>query len=109
METRKVQVTGNSTYVVSLPKMWIMETGIKKGDGLRLHLHSDGAILLTLASNENDLTDIKESDIEIEDSLDNVARRFIGLYLAGYDIIHFKFRTGLNAKGKNKIKKNFVW
>ena len=31
-ETRKIQFTGKSSYIVSLPKQWIMDLGLKKGD-----------------------------------------------------------------------------
>ncbi|MCY4251973.1 MAG: AbrB/MazE/SpoVT family DNA-binding domain-containing protein, partial [Thaumarchaeota archaeon] len=31
-ETRKVQFTGNSSYIVSLPKPWAEEMGIRSGD-----------------------------------------------------------------------------
>ena len=31
-ETRKIQFTGKSSYIVSLPKQWIMELGLKQGD-----------------------------------------------------------------------------
>ena len=35
-ETRKIQFTGKSSYIVSLPKQWIVELGLKKGDQLRM-------------------------------------------------------------------------
>ena len=31
-DTRKIQFTGNSTYIISLPKKWINELGLKQGD-----------------------------------------------------------------------------
>ena len=31
-ETRKIQFTGKSTYIISLPKRWITELGLKQGD-----------------------------------------------------------------------------
>ena len=34
IETRKVQITGGSTYVISLPKKWINKVKIKSGDGI---------------------------------------------------------------------------
>ena len=35
-ETRKIQFTGKSSYIVSLPKQWIMELGLKQGDQIRM-------------------------------------------------------------------------
>ena len=31
-QVRKIQFTGNSSYIVSLPKEWIKDQGIKRGD-----------------------------------------------------------------------------
>jgi len=33
METRKVQVTGGSTYTVSIPKTWATENDVEEGNG----------------------------------------------------------------------------
>ena len=35
-ETRKIQFTGKSSYIVSLPKQWINELGLKQGDQVRM-------------------------------------------------------------------------
>ena len=35
-ETRKIQFTGKSSYIVSLPKQWINELGLKQGDQIRM-------------------------------------------------------------------------
>src|SRR5438034_1255292 len=44
MEGRKLQLTGGSTYVVSLPKPWISATGLKPGDTVFLEPMPDGSI-----------------------------------------------------------------
>jgi len=44
METRKVQLTGGSTYTISLPKGWAGEHGIEAGALLHLYPHEDGSI-----------------------------------------------------------------
>ena len=31
-ETRKIQYTGGSSYIVSLPKKWVQDLGLKQGD-----------------------------------------------------------------------------
>jgi len=40
IETRKVQITGGSTYVISLPKKWINKVKIKSGDGIGIAIGS---------------------------------------------------------------------
>jgi len=46
METRKVQITGKSTYVVSLPKKWVNRVKISNGDSLVLMPLSNGNLLI---------------------------------------------------------------
>jgi len=35
-ETRKLQFTGKSSYIVSLPKQWVLDLGLKQGDQIRI-------------------------------------------------------------------------
>jgi len=46
METRKAQLTGGTTYTVSLPKSWATEQGITSGSTLYLYPNEDGSILV---------------------------------------------------------------
>ncbi|WP_440763314.1 PhoU domain-containing protein [Natronorubrum sp. DTA7] len=41
---RKVQLTGNSTFVVSLPKEWALEQGLESGVSMYLYPHDDRVI-----------------------------------------------------------------
>ncbi|MCJ7741491.1 MAG: AbrB/MazE/SpoVT family DNA-binding domain-containing protein, partial [Methanoregula sp.] len=47
MELRKVQFTGGSSYVLTLPKEWIDAEKIKKNDSLGVEVQPDGALLIT--------------------------------------------------------------
>lgn len=46
METRKVQLSGGTTYTISLPKSWATEHGIESGSALTLHPNGDGTLLV---------------------------------------------------------------
>lgn len=41
---RKIQLTGNSTFVVSLPKEWALEQGLESGMSMYLYPHDDRVI-----------------------------------------------------------------
>ncbi|MCJ7720804.1 AbrB/MazE/SpoVT family DNA-binding domain-containing protein, partial [Candidatus Bathyarchaeota archaeon] len=41
-ETRKLQVTGGSTYVISLPKRWVTQNGLEKGSSLLVRQEENG-------------------------------------------------------------------
>ena len=55
METRKVQITGKSTYIISLPKPWVNKVKIRNGNSVIMIPRSDGTLLINpkLRENEN--------------------------------------------------------
>ena len=61
-EIRKLQVTGGSgnkdketgTYIISLPKKWIQQMGLKKGSNLSLVKQADNSLVI-LVSHKADL------------------------------------------------------
>jgi phosphate uptake regulator len=83
METRKVQVTGGSTYTVSLPKGWATENGISGGS--RIEFHPEDETLLLIPETD---------DGKIEGALDitglegeELMRAVVTMYVSGFDII----------------------
>src|SRR5271157_6523028 len=44
MEGRKLQLAGGSTYLVSLPKRWVLNAGLKAGDTLFVDTETDGTV-----------------------------------------------------------------
>ncbi|MEM2888121.1 MAG: phosphate uptake regulator PhoU [Candidatus Bathyarchaeia archaeon] len=92
-ETRKVQVTGGSTYVVSLPKKWIETVNLKPKDQIALVPQADLSLLL-IPHNEPKPKEAKESffDASQINRLEAVVTEFIAHYLAGYDVIRVKLR-----------------
>lgn len=84
METRKVQVTGGSTYTVSLPKEWATEQGLSAGATVYLYPFEDRVVV---APGERERGDRR---VEIDVSgLDPaaIARALRGAYAAGVDAI----------------------
>lgn len=43
-EVRKLQVTGGSTYVLSLPKKWVTQNKLKKGSSLLIREEENGVL-----------------------------------------------------------------
>ena len=46
MESRKIQKTGGSTLIVSLPKKWAQNANLEAGSEIRLLEQVDGTLLL---------------------------------------------------------------
>lgn len=91
-QLRRVQLSGGSTYIVSLPKSWAKNTGIKPGDYVRLIPQPDNSLLIVPGKEKKEE---KTSEFLIDASQmvnsENIAREFIACYLVGYDTIHLKF------------------
>jgi phosphate uptake regulator len=83
METRKVQVTGGSTYTVSLPKEWATKNGISGGSEVEFHPEDD-AVLLTPRRDEGKTEGVLDIT-GLED--DELMRAVVTMYVSGFDII----------------------
>ncbi len=95
-EVRKVQFTGRSTYVLSLPKRWIEEMHLNAGDQVALVRELDNSLSIVpfinggLRESLNEVTAI----VLPSDSSSMLKRKVVSMYLAGYDIIHLKLKSG---------------
>ncbi|HII03604.1 MAG TPA: AbrB/MazE/SpoVT family DNA-binding domain-containing protein, partial [Candidatus Nitrosotenuis sp.] len=45
-QTRRIQISGGSTYTISLPKKWVDELGIKNGDNMTVIKNSNKSMTL---------------------------------------------------------------
>ncbi len=105
MQTRKVQKTGKSTLIISLPKPWTKKVGMSVGDSIGLIPASNGRILL------NPIKDNNKSKIETNYIIkntsydfDTIKRRIIGSYLIGFDTIEVHFSRDDSKDIRNKIR-----
>lgn len=81
METRKVYMTGGSTYVISLPKKWVKSNKIKAGDSLVVTRQA-GALLIEPGVVEQRpwIVEIRTSEVPSKEALE---RLIIAYYLVG--------------------------
>ena len=83
METRKVQISGGSTFIVSLPKKWALKNGISSGSLLNIIEDNNGHLLLSpqpISFRESVVGEIKLSGDEGPETL---MRRLVGSYVSG--------------------------
>jgi phosphate uptake regulator len=94
-EIRKVQFTGKSTYVLSLPKSWIEEMHLNAGDQVALIRETDNSLsILPFISGLRDSLNEVNAIVLPDDSSSTVKRKVVSMYLAGYDVIHLKLKSG---------------
>ncbi|MGD9963426.1 MAG: AbrB/MazE/SpoVT family DNA-binding domain-containing protein [Thermoplasmata archaeon] len=86
-ETRKIQKTGGSTYVVSLPKKWIQTTGLKKGDQVALSVTGDGTLTVDPHIPRESEKLVKVVEVTQATDSKTLLRQLVGSYVTGYDII----------------------
>lgn len=83
METRKVQVTGGSTYTVSLPKGWARENDVSGGSVVEFYPEDDSLLLTPHRDTEK-----VEGTLDISGlSGDELMRAVVTMYVSGFDII----------------------
>ncbi|MFX0211650.1 MAG: PhoU domain-containing protein [Candidatus Hodarchaeota archaeon] len=106
-ETRKLQFTGGSTYIISLPKRWIDQNQLKRGSLIKVREEEGGLLTIIPAERsiqqERDETSIK---VDPKDPPGLVIRKTVSTYLIGYNIIHIKAegQKQLSTKQRHEIK-----
>lgn len=87
MEIRKVQITGGSSYVITLPKEWVKSLNIKKNDSLGLIVQKDGTLLVTTDKVTEKKRKQKEFIVESDTDKTFLFRLLVGAYVMGYSDI----------------------
>ncbi len=102
IETRKVQITGGTTLIVSLPKTWANKVNLKGGDQVSLIQQSDGSLCVR-TKNVAEANQSKTVYIEGKDG-DILVRELIGAYIAGFNSIELRSEKIL-ARQRDTVRK----
>ena len=102
-ERRRVQLTGGSTLIVSLPIKWARAAGIKPGDELRI-IQKDERSLIIALDKRAEKDNIAELRLSPEESLEDNFRYLIAYYLVGYEGIRLLSENGFDAEERRWIK-----
>jgi phosphate uptake regulator len=107
-ETRKLQFTGGSTYIISLPKRWIDQNQLKKGSVIKLREEEGGLLSITPTETAKQ-QEREEATIKVDpkDSPDLIIRKTVSTYLVGYNMIRIKAekQNQLSTKQRHELKK----
>lgn len=104
MELRKLQVTGGSTHVVSLPKKWVDRNRLGRSDTVAIHEEPDGSLLLIPHSEAK--PQARSLTVDLPDGVQNeeIVRRLVGAYLAGADEIQVRMATRMDPKARQAVR-----
>jgi phosphate uptake regulator len=92
MYVRRVQLSGGSTLIVSLPKEWVERVKLKKLDEVFLIPQHDNTLVIVPKKQQ-----MEEGIVQVRDgeTAAQVFREYVSWYLAGYELIKFQLQ---NAK-----------
>ena len=107
-EMRRLQVTGGSTYIISLPKKWVTRNQLKKGSLLLISEEEDGS--LAVSSQVASSVEKKSSEALIKvspsDNPNTIIRKAVAAYLVGYNMIRLKVQDHqqMTSRQRNTVK-----
>ncbi|MHA2283233.1 MAG: PhoU domain-containing protein [Promethearchaeota archaeon] len=104
-QTRKVQKTGGSSYIISLPKKWIDDNRIEKNDTLGILSQPDGNLLITPQIEVDEIQKTKEIIAEDFPEDNFLFRALIGAYIMGFSVIIIKSSKGFEPHIRDTIRK----
>ncbi len=88
MDVRKVQMTGKSTFIVTLPKKWAVNSGLAAGSMVSISYRSDGAIVVTPPGYK---APPRVKKLKCDKQIDELRRNIIGAYvIGGYQFIEIR-------------------
>ena len=94
-EVRKIQFTGRSTYIISLPKKWMEEMNLKAGDAVNIVREANNSLsIIPHTEGISNIVNEATGTVLYADGGDSLKRKIISVYLAGYKLIHLKSNTG---------------
>ena len=95
-EVRKIQFTGKSTYVLSLPKKWVSELNLKPGDPVTIIREPDNTLSIISDITRSSFEAVDEATVQVlkEENANSLKRKIVSMYLAGYNIINLKSKLG---------------
>ena len=84
MEIRKVQLTGGSSYVITLPKEWVRAHSIGKNDPVGVEISPDGSLIISPRVSDEYVRRTKVIDAGGEVKGSFLFRMLVSAYITGY-------------------------
>ncbi len=102
MDSRKVQFTGGSSYIISLPKKWVTEHGIQKNDRVAIRVQEDGNLLIS-ANVTDEVVMSKTLTADVSDG-EILMRRLVALYIEGYNEISISSKSRITPENREVLR-----
>ena len=101
---RRIQKTGGSTFIVSLPKTWVTQRGLHAGDVLMFSPRSDGS--LAVYPEESAQPEGTRRRIDVTNAMegDHLFRLLVAEYIAGAPLLEVHTPDRMNAKTRDIVR-----
>ncbi len=111
---RKIQRTGRGSYIISLPKNWVENNGLERGNELLFKVQNDSSLLLESQKMRNGRT-ASEPELKVYSILVNrkedpqfVCRKIRSLYVVSTDLIHIRFKEEVDVQKHKSVIRDLV-
>jgi phosphate uptake regulator len=93
---RRLQLTGRGSYIVSVPKEWVHEVGLRKGGEVELRKQENHSLLMAGFGRIKTEAEQSRCALTIPSDIDpgTLTRKLLSLYLIGYSTIEITSRSG---------------
>ncbi|MFB3890242.1 MAG: AbrB/MazE/SpoVT family DNA-binding domain-containing protein [Candidatus Bathyarchaeia archaeon] len=112
---RRVQSTGRGSYIISLPKEWVQDIGLKRGSEVAFNVQPDATLTLVPRkikerTEEEEGSKLKEYYISVDpqEDIESTLRMIQALYVISADIIRIHFRSNADSSKCKLAVKNFA-
>jgi phosphate uptake regulator len=101
---RRIQKTGGSTFIISLPKSWVVGRGLGAGDVLLFTPRPDGS--LTLFPDESPRPEGLKRTVLVsnDDEEQHLFRLLVAEYIAGAPLLELKTPGRMSAKTRDVVR-----
>ncbi len=104
---RRIQLTGRGSYIVSIPKRWVEEAGLRKGGRVEFSRQDERGLLLVPSDRAKFDDQSSRCSITVGSEADPEAltRKIISLYVVGFSTIEVSSASGnLSAAIRDSIR-----
>lgn len=101
---RRIQKTGGSTFIISLPKSWVTSRGLNAGDVLLFTPRSDGS--LTVFAEEGERAPTVRATVPVSNAMDpeHLFRLLVAEYIGGAPLLEIRTNGRMSPRTRDVIR-----
>jgi len=100
---RKIQLTGGSTYIVSLPSKWVKKNNLVRSSEIKIEEEKDKLVLYGNTDMKREINKTLILNIQLDNK--SLERTLISLYISGFDTLTIRSSNYINDETRDTIKK----